>query len=234
MTTITAKTICVGKRAGRLIAIALLLSLTVLGCDSDNDSTDGADPAGSVSAQDETSATEPDQISQPDDIPRFGNNSPFAVEYESPIPKEGKRLWARSVLWEKAPELVVEKWIGDEPETDGKYMLIEIWATWCSQCRRATPLLNEFHKKYGENLVVIGISDEPEAKVRQYADENIDYYVAVDTQGRVKKELGVSGIPHVIIVEPGGSVVWEGFPLLAEYGLTGDTIESILKVAAKL
>ena len=228
MTTITAKTICIGKRAVGLIAIALLLSLAVLGCDSDNDAAGGADPAGSASAQDNASAVEPDQI------PRFGNNSPFDVEYESPIPKEGKRLWARSVLWEKAPELVVEKWIGDKPEMDGKYMLIEIWATWCSQCRKATPLLNAFHKKYGDNLVVIGISDESEAKVRPYADENIDHYAAVDTQGRMKKELGVSGIPHVIIVEPGGSVVWEGFPLLAEYELTEDTIESILKVATKL
>ncbi|MCK5175978.1 MAG: TlpA family protein disulfide reductase [Planctomycetes bacterium] len=202
----------------------------VLGCDNRNDTTTAAaDSAGSTS---ETKGSDPDP--EPDDIPRFANNSPFAVEYESPIPKEGKRLWARSVLWGKAPELVVENWIGDEPDTDGKYMLIEIWATWCSQCRKATPLLNEFHKKYGEDLVVIGISDEPEAKVRQYADENIDYYTAVDTQGRMKKELGVSGIPHVIIVEPGGSVVWEGFPLLAEYELTGDTIENIIKVAAKL
>jgi thiol-disulfide isomerase/thioredoxin len=234
MMTIMAKTIYVGKRAGKLIAIALLLSLMVLGCDSRNDATGAEDSAGSASGQDNTSTPKPDQVSQPDDIPRFGNNSPFDVEYESPIPKEGKRLWARSVLWGKAPELVVEKWIGDKPETTGKYMLIEIWATWCSQCRKATPLLNGFHKKYGEDLVVIGISDEPEAKVRQYADGNIDYYVAVDTQGRVKKELGVSGIPHVIIVEPGGSVVWEGFPLLAGYELTGDTIESILEVAAKL
>ena len=35
----------------------------------------------------------------PADIPRFGANSPFDSEYESPIPKKAKQLWARSILW---------------------------------------------------------------------------------------------------------------------------------------
>ena len=45
------------------------------------------------------------------DIPRFALNSPFDKDYESPLPAEGKRLWASSRLWEKAPDLIVEKWL---------------------------------------------------------------------------------------------------------------------------
>ena len=30
------------------------------------------------------------------DIPRFVINSPFDIDYDSPVPMEGKRLWARS------------------------------------------------------------------------------------------------------------------------------------------
>ncbi len=54
--------------------------------------------------------------------------------------------------------------------------------------------------------------------------------LAIDTQVRMKEKIGVFEIPHVIIVEPGGYVVWEGFPLLKENELTGQVVEKILGV----
>ena len=149
-------------------------------------------------------------------------------------PKKPRRMWATSYRWAKAPDLVVEKWLTDKPETKGKYVLIEFWATWCPPCRRSIPLLNKFHKKYGKELVVIGISEEPEAAVRKLKTPKIEYYSAFDTEQRMYKELGVFGIPHVIIVEPGGFVIWEGFPLLPDYELTEEIIEKILAVGRKL
>lgn len=168
--------------------------------------------------------------SDPYDIPRFGSNSPFEEEYDSPIPKKAKQLWARSCIWEEAPKLEVEKWLSNEPETEGKYVLIEFWATWCGPCRRSIPLLNGIHEKFGDELVVIGISDESEQDVRKLEDPRIEYFSAIDTQVRAKKSLGVFGIPHVIIVEPGGYVVWEGFPLLKDYELTEELVDKILNI----
>ncbi len=168
------------------------------------------------------------------DIPRFGANSPFDSEYESPVPKDEKRLWARSCLWDKAPELVVEKWLSEQPETKGKYVLIEFWATWCPPCRRSIPLLNSFHEKFKDELVVIGISHESEADVRRLEDPLVAYYSAIDTQARTKKGLSVFGIPHVVLLEPDGYVVWEGFPLLKDYELTEEIIERVLSVGREL
>ena len=164
------------------------------------------------------------------DIPRFAANSPFDTRYESPVPEEEKRLWARSYLWEKAPELVVGKWLTDEPETEGKYLLIEFWATWCRQCRLAAPRLNELHRKFGNELVIIGVSDEREEVVRGLKEPAMDFHIAIDTQARMKEKMGVFGIPHAIIVEPDGYVVWEGFPLLKGHELTEQVIEKILEV----
>ncbi|MBE3071055.1 MAG: TlpA family protein disulfide reductase [Planctomycetes bacterium] len=167
------------------------------------------------------------------EIPRFVADSPFDADFTPPEFETGKRLWARSCLWAEAPKLVVEKWLTDAPDTRGKYVLVEFWATWCPPCRRSIALLNAFHEKFGKELVVIGISDETEEAVRKLKAPAIRYYSAVDTQAWMKNELGVFGIPHVIVVEPGGCVVWEGFPLLKGHELTEATIEKILAVGRK-
>src|SRR5437879_13912365 len=80
-----------------------------------------------------------------------------------------KKLWAKSFLNQKAPDLVVEKWLTKEPDRKGKFVLIDFWATWCPPCRKAIPELNALHKKFGDKLIVIGLSDEHEPNVKSLA-----------------------------------------------------------------
>jgi len=166
-------------------------------------------------------------------IPRFGGDSPFDAA-GVPVIREGKRIWANSVRWAEAPKFEVEKWLSKKPEMEGKYLCIEFWATWCGPCRRSIPILNEFHKKFGKEMVFIGVSDETEDAVRAMKEPKIEFPNAIDTKARMKDKLGVWGIPHIIIVDPSGYVIWEGFPLLEGYELTEETIEKILAIGRKL
>lgn len=168
-----------------------------------------------------------------------GDQTPNVVDGSSPFEqgsmlKPERRLWAKSFLWCKAPDFVVEKWLTEKPEMEGKYVLIEFWATWCPPCRRSLNLLNEFHRKYKDELVVIGVCEENEEAVHKLKEPKIEFYSAIDTEMRMKNELGVFGIPHVIILEPGGYVIWEGFPLQPNYELTHDIINRILEIGRKL
>lgn len=141
----------------------------------------------------------------------------------------GKKLWAKSILNEKAPELIVEKWISKQPDTEGKFVLIDFWATWCGPCRAYIPALNNIQKKYEDKIVIIGISDEAVEKVEAFNNPKINYFEAIDTKGTVKDLLQVKGIPHAILIDPKGVVRWEGFPLLQGNELTEDVIKALLE-----
>ena len=141
---------------------------------------------------------------------------------------EAKQLWAKSYLGKKAPDLVVEKWLTAAPKTEGKFVLIDFWATWCGPCRRAIPELNEIHRQLGDQVTVIGISDEPEARVRAMTTPAIAYAVAIDPRKRMSAQLEITGIPHVLLIDPAGIVRWEGYPLLTDDPLTLDVVKAIV------
>lgn len=66
---------------------------------------------------------------------------------------------------------------------NGKPVLVEFWATWCSPCRKTLPHLVELQKRHGSDLVIIGLTVEDPSKamnkVRDFAEEHgINFRVA--------------------------------------------------------
>lgn len=153
----------------------------------------------------------------------------FFLTFTISITAQNKKLWAKSFLNKNAPELVVEDWITEKPETKGKYVLIDFWATWCGPCKVAIPELNKFAKKFKDDLVVIGISNESKKKILSLTSPKIEYFSAYDTKQKLKKAYQVRGLPHVVVINPEGIVVWEGFPLLRGHKLTEEVMTSLIK-----
>lgn len=140
-----------------------------------------------------------------------------------------KQLWAKSYLNKQAPELIVEKWLSDKPDTEGKFILIDFWATWCGPCKQAIPELNKFQSEFKDELVVIGVTDETKYTVNKMKSPVMTYFSAIDTKQRSKRSYKVKGIPHCVLIDPNGIVRWEGYPTLKGFELTSKVIKDIIE-----
>lgn len=160
-----------------------------------------------------------------------GEETVFTKHDEDWGPAPVKKLFASNNLYnQKAPEIIVETWLTEEPKTEGKFVLVDFWATWCGPCRAAIPHLNEIAKEFAGELVVIGLSGDTSAdKVRDMKKPVIEYYSGVDTQKRTSKAIGISGIPHLLLIDPNGKVCWQGFPGSDEDKFTSDKVRSIIE-----
>jgi thiol-disulfide isomerase/thioredoxin len=140
-----------------------------------------------------------------------------------------KDVHAKDLRGEKAPELLIEEMLTDRPVKEGKVVLIDFWATWCPPCRATIPELNELQKKFKDDLVVIGVSNESASRVRKFLrDREVDYALGVDARSRTATEIGVTHIPHVLVISTDNVVRWQGFPLDEKDRLTEKIVQKVI------
>ncbi len=107
-----------------------------------------------------------------------------------------------------------EKYLTAKPDRDGKVTIIDFWATWCGPCVAAMPELDKLQKANKDDVVVLGLSSETEAKVTGFLkSKKHEYSQALDTNGRLNSAMGVQGIPHIAVLSSDGVVRWQGHPM---------------------
>jgi thiol-disulfide isomerase/thioredoxin len=120
----------------------------------------------------------------------------------------------KSMVGQPLPALKVT-YLNQTPELAGKPMILEFWATWCPPCRESIPHLNEVYSKYKDKgLVIVGVTKEKKKVVEAFlAKMPMSYFPALDTDGALNKQFAVTGIPHAVLVDKTGKIVWEGHPM---------------------
>ena len=138
-----------------------------------------------------------------------------------------KELYAGTVLrGREAPPLEVDQWLGNRPETEG---MVDLYRTTSKPCRDLVAKLNDFQRKYRDDLVVIALSDEQPADLHEFIrSQMIDYAMGVDSEGRLIRDLAVEAVPHVLVILSDGVVRWQGYPFSKEDPLTNEVIAKII------
>ncbi|WP_428605206.1 TlpA family protein disulfide reductase [Sedimenticola sp.] len=114
-------------------------------------------------------------------------------------------------------------WAGDLPlrdsqgivhnfsEFQGKWVLVNYWATWCTPCLEEIPELVRFHAEHKEtDAVVVGINREDldwEALIFFINEVGINYPVWTSPPSAQTVLGPVTGLPTSFLISPQGEVV---------------------------
>ena len=122
-----------------------------------------------------------------------------------------------AMVGKEAPEIQAAYWLNAPALAlrglRGKIVVVEFWATWCPPCRASIPHLIEMNHKFAaQGVVFISLTNEDRKTVEPFARKmKMDY--AVGGGSKTSGVYGVRGIPHAFIVDPSGTVAWEGHPM---------------------
>jgi cytochrome c biogenesis protein CcmG, thiol:disulfide interchange protein DsbE len=97
----------------------------------------------------------------------------------------------------------------------GRPMVVNFWASWCTECRKEHPLLMRAHDVWGDRVQFIGVvyQDSRANAVRFLAERGEQpastYPNLLDPAARTAIDFGVYGVPETFFVDRRGRVVFK-------------------------
>lgn len=106
----------------------------------------------------------------------------------------------------------------------GKFVLVEFWASWCGPCKKETPFVVKVYDDYRDKgLIVLGIpvQDKVDGTKKAMADLGIYYPQILDPKQELFNRFDVHGTPHLYLLDPDGHIV--------KHGMRGEETDALLK-----
>lgn len=90
----------------------------------------------------------------------------------------------------------------------GRYLLLDFWASWCPYCRLSMPAFEALQEKYPSRLKVLAINTrESAADARAYLKEQ-QLMLQLAQSPALVQQLQVQVLPTTVLLDPRGKRVW--------------------------
>jgi len=117
----------------------------------------------------------------------------------------------------------------------GKYVYIDVWATWCGPCKAEIPSLKAIEKKYhNKNINFVSISvdkakdhDKWLKMVKEKDLKGYQLFADNDWNSDFVKEYLILGIPRFILIDPEGNIVNSNAPRPSDNNKLEDLFKSL-------
>jgi cytochrome c biogenesis protein CcmG/thiol:disulfide interchange protein DsbE len=112
------------------------------------------------------------------------------------------------------PEIIGDSLTDDQKNISlesykGKYLLINVFASWCITCTQEHPLLSQLINN-DDNLLMVGINwrDKKNDATNWLMEHGNPFDIILeDNLGKVGINLGIRGIPETLLVSPDGKIL---------------------------
>lgn len=110
------------------------------------------------------------------------------------------------------PQLTFKNAAGTETSLsafNGKWVLLNLWATWCAPCKAEMPALDRLQQKLGSStfeVVALSLDRDGRDKAKKFLEEikieALNFYI--DETGRGGMTLEAPGMPTTFLINPDG------------------------------
>lgn len=107
------------------------------------------------------------------------------------------------------PALTTAGLSGSVPETEGKVVLVDFWASWCAPCKASFPAYQKIDEEYRpRGLVIVAVSVDEKASAYDSFVKKLSpgFAVARDTDQKLVREVRVPTMPTSYLVDRTGHV----------------------------
>lgn len=91
----------------------------------------------------------------------------------------------------------------------GRPTIVNFWGSWCGPCREEQPLLEEAHRRFGDEVTFIGVNTRNDqiAAANAFIDEfDVTYGSVYDPESHIADAFGVRVMPATFILDPQGRI----------------------------